>query len=56
MVQCIKTLENNPVIDKKHSVMCHVGYACGFQNDICDCPQKILFSHNTLLSNIKYNN
>ena len=24
-------------IDKKHKVMCHVGFTCGFQTDICDC-------------------
>lgn len=24
-------------IDKKHQVMCHVGFTSGFQTDICDC-------------------
>ena len=32
-------------IDKKHPVMCHVGYTCGFQNDICDCVNDFYVSN-----------
>ena len=32
-------------IDKKHQVMCHVGYTSGFQTDICDCVNDFYVSN-----------
>ena len=32
-------------IDKKHEVMCHVGYTCGFQSDIADCVNDFYVSN-----------
>jgi len=32
-------------IDKKHQVMCHVGFTSGFQTDICDCVNDFYVSN-----------